>query len=346
MAGQEGADLNELLQSTPRKDTVTICEGLFHQAQLAAARFDAAAQEDAVANGEEEDNPERDTASQVLLAVTIVSKLVFDETAASPPAALLHAAVVLHDSALLAAAEYPALQEEVAKLCVDWWQTELPGREQLTTQTVPYLLVAALQSGTAATVKRCHAVRTALELFDFEDPSIGDLKRLLLRAAFAPSFLRASEGRRFLAFLFTLEPAFARELAAIVRNQIPAGRKSVLDAYGEVLYRAWAGAQGACLLEVQQGCIQGLMEAAILASTPAMAVALRRVLGGLHCQKHQPGVDALLLQLYEPILFRGMKAANADVRRNAFQLFVEAFPLRVSNQSGCTLQLGTCMDLA
>lgn len=75
-------------------------------------------------------------------------------------------------------------------------------------------------------MKRCHAARGALPLFDFDDASAGDLKRLLLRAAFAPPFLRCAEGRRFLASLFCLHPAFVRELTAIVRNQIPAGRKS------------------------------------------------------------------------------------------------------------------------
>jgi len=42
-----------------------------------------------------------------------------------------------------------------------------------------------------------------------------------------------------------------RELGAIVRNQIPAGRKSVLEAYGDVLYRAWREGSGLCLLEVE-----------------------------------------------------------------------------------------------
>lgn len=75
--------------------------------------------------------------------------------------------------------------------------------------------------------------------------------------------------------------------------------------------------------------VQALMEAAILASTPAMAASLRRVLHGLHSQKHQPGVDRMLLELYEPILFRRLSAANPDVRRNALNLLVDAFPLRV-----------------
>lgn len=48
-----------------------------------------------------------------------------------------------------------------------------------------------------------------------------------------------------------LQPQLVRELGSIIRNQIPAGRKSVLDAYGDVLFRAWRDCEGACLLEVE-----------------------------------------------------------------------------------------------
>ena len=73
---------------------------------------------------------------------------------------------------------------------------------------------------------------------------------------------------------------------------------------------------------------QGLMQAAVLAASPALAAALTRLLGGLHAEKAAPGVDALLLRLYRPILFRGLAAANAAVRRNALQLLLAAFPLQ------------------
>jgi hypothetical protein len=76
-------------------------------------------------------------------------------------------------------------------------------------------------------------------------------------------------------------------------------------------------------------CLQDLMQAALLASTPALAAALRQVLGGLHSQKRVAGVDAMLLRLYRPILFRALGAANAAVRRNALLLLLDAFPLRV-----------------
>jgi condensin-2 complex subunit G2 len=71
------------------------------------------------------------------------------------------------------------------------------------------------------------------------------------------------------------------------------------------------------------------MEAAIHAAGQPMAAALSRVLDGLHRQKAAPGVDALLLRLYRPILFRALVAANPAVRRNSLALLIEAFPLQV-----------------
>lgn len=55
-------------------------------------------------------------------------------------------------------------------------------------------------------VKRCYTLKDSLKLFDFDDDaSILDLKRLLLRAAFSPAFLRCSDGRKFLPHVFTLD---------------------------------------------------------------------------------------------------------------------------------------------
>lgn len=55
-------------------------------------------------------------------------------------------------------------------------------------------------------MKKCHSIREALILLDFDDPSIADMRHMLLRAALAPAFLRGADGRRFLGFLFTLHP--------------------------------------------------------------------------------------------------------------------------------------------
>ena len=47
-----------------------------------------------------------------------------------------------------------------------------------------------------------------------------------------------------------------RELTAIIRNQIPAGRKSILDAYGEIAFQAWRNTFGGCRFEVEHTLLQ------------------------------------------------------------------------------------------
>ena len=81
----------------------------------------------------------------------------------------------------------------------------------------------------SADVKRCYVIRNALALLDFEDESIGDLKRLLLRAAFSPIFLRCKEGRRYLAHLFTLEVRFLGS-EALLAAPVKTGNKIMTPA--------------------------------------------------------------------------------------------------------------------
>jgi len=71
------------------------------------------------------------------------------------------------------------------------------------------------------------------------------------------------------------------------------------------------------------------MQSCIAAGTRALNASLRRVLDGFHCQKAHGAVDAMLLRLYEPILFRGLSATNSAVRCNSLCLLFDAFPLQV-----------------
>jgi hypothetical protein len=83
--------------------------------------------------------------------------------------------------------------------------------------------------------------------------------------------------------------------------------------------------------------LQNLMNAALHGSGQALVGNIRRVLGELHRSKRLGGagsVDAMLVRLYEPILFRALSATNAGVRRNALQLLLDAFPLLVSVTEG------------
>lgn len=47
--------------------------------------------------------------------------------------------------------------------------------------TLFHMQLRAISTGKASQVKACHAMRGALELLDFEDASINDMKRMLLQ---------------------------------------------------------------------------------------------------------------------------------------------------------------------
>lgn len=50
------------------------------------------------------------------------------------------------------------------------------------------------------------------------------------------------------------------ELTAVILNQIVSGRKSVLEAYGEIVFKAWRAATGACLERIETHLIQNVSE--------------------------------------------------------------------------------------
>lgn len=70
------------------------------------------------------------------------------------------------------------------------------------------------------------------------------------------------------------------------------------------------------------------MKGAILTKSRQLCANLLRILSGLHQQKRVRGVDEMLHRLYEPILWRHLKAANSSARRNALNLMLDAFPIQ------------------
>jgi hypothetical protein len=144
--------------------------------------------------------------------------------------------------------------------------------------TISYLLLKALEvdanaasnsapaaasvQGKKSDLLRLYAMRAGLSKFDWADSGSSEgVLQLLLRACTHPSFLRAAEGRRLLAYIFVelvpLNPAeFARDpdamasalttsqrLIATIHNaikvQLPNTRGSLVAAHAEVYMRAW-----------------------------------------------------------------------------------------------------------
>ncbi|ELK37996.1 Condensin-2 complex subunit G2 [Myotis davidii] len=84
---------------------------------------------------------------------------------------------------------------------------------------------------------------------------------------------------------------------------------------------------------IESDCIQDFMYHGIhLPRRSPVHSRVREVLSYFHHQKRvRQGVEEMLYRLYKPILWRGLKARNSEVRSNAALLFVEAFPIRDPN---------------
>lgn len=121
---------------------------------------------------------------------------------------MLGAVEVLHDLLIPLDDIVPgalSLKVTIARICEKWWISESDGADNLVTQLLPHLLIAGL-SPTAhdSDIKRLYAIRTTLQLLDFDDDSIESIKSLLLRCFISPAFLRVPDGKRFLSYLFTV----------------------------------------------------------------------------------------------------------------------------------------------
>ena len=63
-------------------------------------------------------------------------------------------------------------------------------------------------------------MRECLQLIDMEDSSSDTLKHLMLRCTISPLILRTLDGRRFLAYVFSLHASFVSSLHSAVKNQV------------------------------------------------------------------------------------------------------------------------------
>lgn len=219
---------------------------------------------------------------------------------------LLPAARELHDNLVIFESD-SGLLSEIASVCEEWWKRDLLGKESLITQSLPFLLSKALTLKKKVDVHRVYALREAFTLFDFDDESIADLKHLMMRCVISPLFLKTEDGRKFIAFMFGLSGQLAKEALAMIKSQVPFGRKSTLEAFGEIVFRAWKAAEGESRSDIEDGFLQVLIDSAIHASSATFSASIRRILGGFIAQRTTDGVEKVLFRLAEPVIFRSLQ---------------------------------------
>ncbi|XP_045648166.1 condensin-2 complex subunit G2 isoform X3 [Ursus americanus] len=145
--------------------------------------------------------------------------------------------------------------------------------------------------------------------------------------------LETKTGRRFLSSLFNWNINFIKMIHDTIKNQLQGLQKSLMVHVAEIYFRAWKKASGKILETIENGCIQDFMHHGIhLPRRSPVHSRVREVLCYFHHQKKvRQGVEEMLYRLYKPILWRGLKARNSEVRSNAALLFIEAFPIRDPN---------------
>ena len=269
------------------------------------------------------------------------------------PKGFLHTLFTLHGALLRVKSE--KMQESIARLCEVWWSSGVEGCESLVAQLMPYRVLVLLSRGRSAAgmdVTRVWQLRDALLLFDTEDESFDSLRSLLLRCATLPVIYRAVAGRRLLSFLFArISASFMLEMHQVIMAQIvEASKRSTMPAlFGEVYYRAWSlcgdaeasdgegdgegdGSDAASRImkaTFEERCVQDCMSRCVRTASASLHAVVRSLLASaFHARKKDAGVDALLCRLWEPIVWRSLRAAHPTLRLHATHALCDAFPLQ------------------
>ncbi|XP_024900637.1 condensin-2 complex subunit G2 isoform X2 [Pteropus alecto] len=184
-----------------------------------------------------------------------------------------------------------------------------------------------------ADICRLWRIHQALYCFDYDLEESREIKNMLLECFINVNYIKKEEGRRFLSSLFNWNINFIKMIHGTIKNQLQGLPKCLMVHIAEIYFRAWKKASGKILETIEHGCIQDFMYHGIhLQRRSPVHPRVREVLTYFHHQKRvRQGVEEMLYRLYKPILWRGLKARNSEVRSNAALLFVEAFPVRDPN---------------
>uniref|UniRef100_A0A8C5W7C7 Non-SMC condensin II complex subunit G2 n=1 Tax=Leptobrachium leishanense TaxID=445787 RepID=A0A8C5W7C7_9ANUR len=331
-------NLDELLQELPRKQKEELWEKL---KALLTETLVAHPVEGWHNMDESDDDMEVECSSDVrrvmsiIYSVTIVattSVSVVDEGVSSYPA-LLECATYLN--AILQALPKSETKVTLAiqHLCEAWWDKGLEEKNEFGRTAFIFLLKKSLQENcVAADIVRLWHLHPCLLSYNYNSAESAEVRDLLLSCATSIKHIRKEEGRRFLTFLFSWDANFIKVIHGTIKNHLNFLPRVLMKNIAEIYFRAWKKASGDFFIQAMEyDCIQDLMHHGIhLPKRSPVYPRVREVLSYFHQQKARQGVDDMLYRLYQPLMWRSLKAVNSEVRSNAALLYIEVFPLRSS----------------
>ncbi|XP_051668818.1 condensin-2 complex subunit G2 isoform X1 [Manacus candei] len=330
-------DLNELLQELPRKKKEVLWERL---TQLLTENLMESPVETWQRTGDDrsDDHMEVEITPEIKQTVAVIQGVTAVVTASIPAVdenvnykALLECVFILNGILPALPASEKILQDAIQRVCEMWWQKGLEGKEVLGKTLFIILLRKSLhKAAVGADIVRLWNLHQALLCFDYDSEESNEVKDLLLQCFMSVKHIKKEEGRRFLSFLFSWNINFIRMIHGTVKNQLQFFPRSLVEYIAEVYFRSWKKVSGEFIEELEHNCIQDFMHHGIhLPRSSSVHSKVREMLSYFHKQSRvRQGVEEMLYRLYQPILWRALKARNSEVRANAAFLFVDAFPLR------------------
>ncbi|XP_026536708.1 condensin-2 complex subunit G2 [Notechis scutatus] len=245
--------------------------------------------------------------------------------------ALLECAVILNGILPVLPDSETSLSGAIQYLLQCWWNKGLEGKEQLGKTAFLMFLKKSLEKKTIVgshITCLCH-LQLVLQCFDYDSEESNEVKDLLLHCFMSPGYIKREEGRRFLSFLFTWNVNFIKLIHGTIKNQLLCFPRSQMNHVAEVYFRAWKKSSGEILEVIEYSCIQDFMHHAVhLPRKSPLHAKVREILSYFHKQnKRREGVEEVLYRLYQPVLWRALKARNPEIRSNAALLFSDAFPI-------------------
>ncbi|XP_063306874.1 condensin-2 complex subunit G2 [Pelobates fuscus] len=327
-------NLDELLQELPRKQKEELWEKL--KILLTETLVAHPLEEWQKLDADSDDDMEVECPSDlkhtlsILYGVTVVatkSVSVVDEDVSY--GALLECAAILN-GIIHAVPQSENVCLAIQHLCEAWWQKGLEGKEEFgKTAFIFHLSKSLEEKGLVANIVRLWNLHPCLLSFDYNSAESNEVKELLLLCARSVKFIKNEEGRRFITFLFSWDAKFVKVIHARIKGFLQFLQKSLMKNIAEIYFRAWKKASGDFLKTIENDCIQDFMHHGVhLPKRSPVYCRVREVLAYFHQNKLRQGVDEMLCRLYQPILWRGIKAINSEVRANSAVLFVEVFPFR------------------
>ncbi|NWU78108.1 CNDG2 protein, partial [Onychorhynchus coronatus] len=330
-------DLNELLQELSRKQKEVLWERL---TQLLAESLRENHVETCPRTGDDEsdDHMGVEITPEIKQTVAVIQGVTAVVAASIPEVdenvnykALLACVFILNDILPALPASEKILQDAIQHVCEMWWRKGLEGKEVLGKTLFIILLRKSLhKAAVGADIVRLWNLHQALLCFDYDSEESNEVKDLLLQCFMSVKHIKKEEGRRFLSFLFSWNINFISMIHGTVKNQLQFFPRSLMEYIAEVYFRAWKKMSGEFIGVLEHNCIQDFVHHGIhLPRSSSFYSKVREILSYFHKQSRvRQGVEEMLYRLYQPVLWRALKARNSEVRANAAFLFVDAFPLR------------------